>query len=159
MDIFTLLDAAAECLSPGQYESLQDLLTSDGAIGDKNTPGDRLARCIAKRMASQTAAAAGQEAVAIPAGWTLVPAEPTDALLRPFYDCPQEELHDAWHAMLWVAGARLRSIQNAAPLAQPATLALTDEQRRQLFHAARNADNLHAFERVAIDILNGANHE
>ena len=38
-----------------------------------------------------------------PEGYQLVPHEPTDALLRPFYNCPPDELQHAWSAALRVA--------------------------------------------------------
>lgn len=37
---------------------------------------------------------------AIPEGWVMVPKAPTDAMLRPFMDCPDDELRLAWEAML-----------------------------------------------------------
>ena len=38
-----------------------------------------------------------------PEGYQLVPHEPTHALLRPFYNCPPDELQHAWSAALRVA--------------------------------------------------------
>ena len=38
-----------------------------------------------------------------PEGYQLVPHEPTDALLRPFYNCPPDELQHAWSSALRVA--------------------------------------------------------
>jgi len=110
MDIFTLLDAAAECMSPDQYEALQNVLTSDGVVADKSTPGDRLARCIAKRMASQPAAAAGQEAVHF----------------------GESDLGRAVRLVRGSATPPTQKVAFAAPATQPATLALTDAQRRAI---------------------------
>lgn len=39
----------------------------------------------------------------IPAGFALLPLESSDALLRPFYECPPEELKLAWQAMHMIA--------------------------------------------------------
>lgn len=38
-------------------------------------------------------------------GWVMVPKEPTEAMLRPFYECPPDELPLAWAAMLMVVAA------------------------------------------------------
>jgi hypothetical protein len=51
------------------------------------------------------------------AGWKLVPTEPDQALLRPFWQCPPEELRLAWQAMLMVAAAKQR--RAASPVAAP----------------------------------------
>jgi hypothetical protein len=45
----------------------------------------------------------------------LVPREPDDALLRPFYECPPEELRLAWNAMLYIAARRSTATQVASP--------------------------------------------
>lgn len=60
-----------------------------------------------------------------PAGWKLVPEVPTEAMLRPFYECPPDELKLAWQAMLAITEAAERRV--AAPAA-PAQAPLTDEQ-------------------------------
>jgi hypothetical protein len=39
----------------------------------------------------------------IPEGWALIPLESSDALLRPFFMCPPEELKLAWQAMHMIA--------------------------------------------------------
>lgn len=39
----------------------------------------------------------------------LVPVEPTDAMLRPFYECPPDELRLAWSAMLIIAKNQSRN--------------------------------------------------
>lgn len=48
----------------------------------------------------------------VPEGWELVPKEPTEAILRPFYECPPDELNLAWQAALYIAN---RSASPAAP--------------------------------------------
>lgn len=51
-------------------------------------------------------------------GWKLVPVEPTEAVLRPFYECPPDELLLAWDAMLKIAETYFeRSMLAAAPAA------------------------------------------
>lgn len=45
---------------------------------------------------------------AAPEGWQLVPNEADDALLRPFYECPPDELRLAWSASLLIASNRLK---------------------------------------------------
>lgn len=48
----------------------------------------------------------GAPAVAgVPEGMVLVPVEPTKAMLRPFYECPPDELGLAWSATLAIAAA------------------------------------------------------
>ena len=42
---------------------------------------------------------------ALPKGWTLVPVSPTEGMLRPFIECPEDELRLAWEAMLRVTAA------------------------------------------------------
>ena len=49
-----------------------------------------------------------KEAIAImrkePEGLVSVPLKPTTAMLRPFYECPPDELELAWDAMLAISG-------------------------------------------------------
>jgi hypothetical protein len=44
---------------------------------------------------------------AIPKGWTLVPNDATDAMLRPFMGCPDDELQLAWNAALRITLATI----------------------------------------------------
>ena len=46
-------------------------------------------------------------------GWleeapAMVPVKPTEAMLRPFYNCPPEELELAYQAMLAIAKAEMK---------------------------------------------------
>jgi hypothetical protein len=45
-------------------------------------------------------------AAKLPATHVMVPVEPTDAMLRPFYDCPPDELKLAWQAMLHIVNVQ-----------------------------------------------------
>jgi hypothetical protein len=61
--------------------------------------------------------AAIQAVPAVFEGWRWVPVEPSDALLRPFYECPADELKLAWQAMHMVSAKKLRAILSSAPQA------------------------------------------
>jgi hypothetical protein len=61
-----------------------------------------------------------------PEGLSLVPVTPTEAMLRPFYECPPDELPLAWAAMLTVARAALAGQAKSAAPVEPARLNLGD---------------------------------
>lgn len=60
------------------------------------------------RLRKQWDAATPAPAPAVPAGFVLVPVDASPAMLRPFYECPPEELTLAWRAALLVAAAQAR---------------------------------------------------
>jgi len=79
------------------------------------------------------AAVEADRAQRVPDGWALVPIDPDDALLRPFYACPPDELGLAWRAMQMVAARKSRLLASTpAPAQQP----LTDEQIYGLYRRA-----------------------
>jgi hypothetical protein len=47
----------------------------------------------------------GAEVARVPEGFWLAPLEPSEAILRPFYECPPEELKLAWAAAIAIAQA------------------------------------------------------
>lgn len=91
MDVDRLMELVA------QY---WDLAYAEGAEGRTHDTEDGAAQ----RVLSEIRAAA--QALAVPEGWQMVPKEADDAMLRPFYDCPPEELPLAWQAALYIAGKR-----------------------------------------------------
>lgn len=55
-----------------------------------------------------------------------VPVEPTEALLRPFYECPPDELRLAWAAMVQVAKVAARTLPPAIESASGAEAAMRE---------------------------------
>lgn len=53
-------------------------------------------------------------ALGLPTGYVAVPLSPTAALLRPFFECPIEELFTAWDAMVRIAQTTVPQSRNAA---------------------------------------------
>lgn len=53
---------------------------------------------------------------ALPKGWQLVPLEPTEAMLRPFYECPPDELRLAWMAAMKIVLATVPVVERSEPL-------------------------------------------
>lgn len=64
------------------------------------------------------AAIEADRAQKVPDGWALVPIEPDDALMRPFYACPPDELSLAWRAMHMVAARKSRLLASTPAPAQ-----------------------------------------
>jgi len=58
-----------------------------------------------QRFRLEAATASGYE-VQAPADVVEVPVEPSDAMLRPFIDCPADELKLAWQAMLHIVNVQ-----------------------------------------------------
>jgi hypothetical protein len=80
----------------------------DGVLADVNHSAqgfDAVCMETVKRVRIGLAAlAAAKQASALPLpGWQLVPTDPTKAMLRPFYQCPPDELILAWQAALCIA--------------------------------------------------------
>ena len=77
-------------------------LYDDDAI---STQAARIASLEAERdqLRAEVERLRGERMGCPPEGYQLVPHEPTDALLRPFYNCPPDELQHAWSAALRVA--------------------------------------------------------
>lgn len=78
------------------------------------------------------AAVEADRAQRVPDGWALVPIEPDDALMRPFYACPPDELSLAWRAMHMVAAKKSRGLASTPAPAQrepsEATIAQIDRE-------------------------------
>ena len=82
---------------------------------------------------------------AVPEGWQMVPEVASDAMLRPFYECPPEELQLAWQAAVQIAKKQAKAVapdqfrdaakMMAEPAEVPMTQAATDvlaERQRQI---------------------------
>ena len=77
----------------------------------------------------------------VPEGMTVVPETASDAMLRPFYECPPDELQLAWQAALLIAQKQSRAAAPAAPdhsgWTQPEVRALaTPEEMQRAMSAA-----------------------
>lgn len=78
--------------------TLKDILP--GLLSNLAAQGD--ADAIAALERQKQAALASAVAV-VPETHAVVPKEPSEAMLRPFYECPPDELGLAWSAMLVIA--------------------------------------------------------
>jgi hypothetical protein len=77
-----------------------------------DTESPEFMRTAGEAVAVQTALLAHLRTRPAPEGMELVPVEPSDAILRPFYECPPAELKLAWQAALTIA--KVATVQEGA---------------------------------------------
>lgn len=135
---------------------IRALLAVDAAGSMRPHGVGGLARTLLTAAAERlTALEAEQRVGVVPEDCVVVPKEPSDALLRPFYECPPDELGLAWSAMQRIAG------KNAPlPTLTPQRLAeLQANERRYLWLLPRlrviNAAAMDGSRRPAIEVRVG----